>query len=130
MSKGQTNSRKQRRLYAQKAGFLQVKNMFGKNSEEGRAWYDKMAADGKEAHDIHTNNMNDKLEHEQQLRLNIAKENWKVTGYDETEIAMLEEAFSIDTIKNKETFQADRKEVKRLRRTAKASLKNRKDANS
>lgn len=130
MSKGTTQSRRQRRAQFRAAGYLQIKNMFGRFSEQGRAWYDKMAADGKAAHEAHVNRVQDDLENQLQTKLNSAKEVWSSLGYNETEVAQLEEAWLLDAVKNKETYRADKKEARRLRKEAQESRKARMNADS
>ena len=49
------------------------------------------------------------------------KDNWKSQGYNTKEIDMLEEAWALSVIKNKETYQADKKKRKALQKEAKAS---------
>ena len=49
------------------------------------------------------------------------KDNWKAQGYNQKEIDMLEEAWSLSVIKDKETYQADKKKRRALQKEAKAS---------
>jgi hypothetical protein len=49
------------------------------------------------------------------------KDNWKEQGYNNKEIDMLEEAWSLSVIKDKETYQADKKKRRALQKEAKAS---------
>ena len=49
------------------------------------------------------------------------KDNWKSQGYNTKEIDMLEEAWALSVIKNKETYQADKKKRRALQKEAKAS---------
>lgn len=130
MSKGSTMSRRQRRGQFRAAGYLQIKNMFGRFSEQGRAWYDKMAADGKEMHEANQNRMRDEQENRLQEKLNASKTTWAGIGYNDEEIAKLEEAWLLDAIKNKDTYREDKKEAKRLRKEAQSSLKSRLNADS
>lgn len=130
MSKGSTMSRRQRRGQFRAAGYLQIKNMFGRFSEQGRAWYDKMAADGREMHEANQNRMRDEQENQLQEKLNTSKATWAEIGYNDEEIAKLEEAWLLDAIKNKDTYREDKKEAKRLRKEAQSSLKSRLNADS
>ena len=54
-------------------------------------------------------------------KLNAAKENWATQGYNEEELKILEDAWVLASIKDKETYKEDKKEVKRLRQLVKAS---------
>lgn len=49
------------------------------------------------------------------------KNNWKEQGYNQKEIDMLEEAWALSVIKDKETYQADKKKRRALQKEAKAS---------
>lgn len=129
MSKGSTLSRRQRRGQFRAAGYLKIKNMFGRFSDQGKAWYDKMAADGKAAHEAHVNRVNDEIENQLQTRLNSLIETWTEIGYNQEEINKLEEAFALDSVKNKESYREDKKLSKKLRAEAKESLKERLNAN-
>lgn len=129
MGKGTTMSRRQRRYQFRAAGYLKIKNMFGRFSGQGEAWYAKMHEDGKQAHDAHVNKMQDIKENEMQVKLNEAKEFWKGAGYEDAEVKMLEEAWLLDAVRVKETYREDRKEAKRLRKEAKESLNARLNAN-
>jgi len=51
-------------------------------------------------------------------------------GHNDDEIKLLEEAWLLMNIKNKETFKQDKKEAKRLIKEAKESLNSRLDANN
>lgn len=128
MSKGTTQSRRQRRGQFKAAGYLKIKNMYGRFSEKGRAWYDKMAADGKAAHEANTDRVQDNIEHQLQIKLNSVKETWTSIGYNAEEIQKLEEAFALDSIKNKESYREDKKESKKLRKEAQLSLQQRLNA--
>jgi hypothetical protein len=130
MSKGSTMSRRQRRGQFRAAGYLKIKNMFGRFSEQGRAWYDKMAADGKAAHEAHVNRVNDERENQLQTILNGLIKTWGSMGYNKEEISKLEEAFALDSIKDKNTYREDKKEARRLRKEAQSSLKARLNANN
>lgn len=128
MSKGASQSRRQRRGQFRAAGYLKIKNMYGRFSEQGRAWYDKMAADGKAAHEAHVDRVQENIEHNLQIKLDSLKETWSSIGYNEDEIKKLEEAFAIDSIKNKESYREDKKESKKLRKEAQLSLQQRLNA--
>ena len=54
---------------------------------------------------------------------------WKKEGYDKKEIELLTDAFALDSIKNKETYQADKKKSKQLKKEA-LKLKQARLANS
>lgn len=49
------------------------------------------------------------------------KDDWLAKGYNQKEIDMLEEAWSLSVIKDKTTYQADKKKRRALEKEAKAS---------
>jgi hypothetical protein len=49
------------------------------------------------------------------------KDQWSAQGYNDKEIAMLEEAWALSVIKDKETYQSDKKKRRALQKEAKAS---------
>jgi hypothetical protein len=130
MSKGATGPRKEKRKQFQDANYLKIKNMFGRLSPKGVAWSNQMREQGKLTHEANTNRIKDEIEDELQCRVNIVKETWIKSGYNEAEIKMLEEAFFINNIKNKENRKEDNKRAKSLMKEASNSLKNRTNADS
>jgi hypothetical protein len=130
MSKNTTPSRKQRRDQLRAMGYLKIKNMYSPLEGPGKAWADKAREDGKAAQEAFLNKVQDDIENQLQTKLNGIKESWKEQGYNDAEIKMLEEAWSLVNIKNKETYREDKKESARLQKQARESLNSRLDADS
>lgn len=128
MAKGSSYARKQKRQQFRQAGFLKIKNMFGRFSEQGIAWYTKMAEDGRELERANEKRRLDSIEEQLMSKLNILKENWESVGYNSDEISKLEEAWTITAIKDKDTYRSDKKQANVLRREAQQSLAARKNA--
>jgi len=124
-----SNSRKAKRSQLNSLGYLKIKNMYSPIEGVGAAWYKKTNADGKALHEAHEKRVNDELADFLQTKVNSLKETWKDAGYNDAECAMLEEAFFITNVKNKETLREDIKTAQRLRKEASISLKSRLDAN-
>lgn len=55
------------------------------------------------------------------------KETWANIGYNEAEISQLEESWAISSVKDKETYQQDKKEAKKLISAANNSMLARKN---
>lgn len=123
-------SRRQRRAQFRAMGYLKIKNMFGRFSEPGQAWYNKMQEAGKEAHEANVRRNLDATENALQTKANELKKTWASIGYNDAEIAMLEEAFFTLSIKNKATRREDKKAARKLMKDASNSLKSRTNANS
>jgi hypothetical protein len=130
MAKATTMSRRQRRAQFRAMGYLKIKNMFGRFSEPGKAWYAKMAEGGKEAHEAHVKRNLDATENALQTKANDLKKTWASIGYNDAELSMLEEAFFNLSIKNKDTYREDKKAARKLMKDASNSLKSRLNANS
>ena len=136
MSKGTTQSRLQRRFELRRANFLKIKNMYSRVSPQAIAWYKKMQEDGKLAQDAHERRTMDQIEEQLELRLKGnydaetgtgfygLRNTWADMGYNESEIAMLEEAWTLTAVKDSDPvqFRADKKKSRQLMKEAQQSL--------
>jgi hypothetical protein len=118
MAKGTTFSRRQRRENYRRAGFLKIKNTYNFFGEVMRNWYARTAEEGRRLHEAQTKMVEEQIEEALQIRLNKSKETWTELGYNAAEIAMLEEAFALRSIKTRETLTSDRKKAKQLEKEA------------
>lgn len=118
-------ARKYRRDTYRKMGLLKAKNGWGRFSEKGIAWYGLKQEEGRDFHEKHMRMVNDQIEEQLGSKLNSLKETWKGLNYSEKEIEMLEEAFTLTNIKDKETWREDRKRAKSLVKEANKSKKER-----
>lgn len=123
-----TASRRQRRGEFKQAGFLKIKNMFGRFSEQGIAWHNKMAEDGRAMEAANEKRRLDSIEEQLIVSLNKLKETWTASGYNAEEVAKLEEAWTLTAVKDRETYRADKKQANVLRKEAQQSLASRKNA--
>jgi len=87
-----------------------------------------MREDGTAAENANTNRVNDSIEDQLQLKLNSSKKTWSESGYNDSEILKLEEAWTIQTLRDPETLKEDKKAIKSLRKEAQQSLIARKNA--
>jgi hypothetical protein len=118
MAKQTSFSRRQRRENYRRAGFLRIKNGYNPMGEIMRNWYARTAEEGRVLHEAQTKMVQEQIEEALQIRLNKSKETWTELGYNEAEIAMLEEAFALRAVKTRETLTADRKKAKQLEKEA------------
>lgn len=118
MAKQTSFSRRQRRENYRRAGFLRIKNGYNPMGEVMRNWYARTAEEGRRLHEAQTKMVAEQIEESLQIRLNKSKETWAELGYNEAEIAMLEEAFALRAVKTRETLTADRKKAKQLEKEA------------
>lgn len=96
--------------------------MLGYNHPAVKAWKAQTMADGRK---IHQQNL-DRNEELQSTRLEAilmsCKSNWFGMGYNESEVALLEEAWALLTVKDKDTYRADKKRARQLQKQAADSL--------
>jgi hypothetical protein len=123
-----TATRRQRRAQLKAMGYLKIKNKFGRFSEKGLAWYDNTQKNGKQMHANNVQKNLDAIENDLQSKANDLKETWSAIGYNDNEIAMLEEAFFILNVKDKESLREDKKTARELMKNAASSLKSRLNA--
>ena len=123
-----SQARQYRRDTYKRAGLLKAKNEWGRFSEKGAAWYSLKQEEGKEFHEKHERMVNDQIEEQLGAKLNSLKETWKEVGYDKAEIELLEEAFTITAIKDKETYREDIKAARKIYKKVQASLEKRNNA--
>ena len=124
MGKKSTMSRRQRRFELRRANFLKIKNMYSRFSPQAIAWYSKMQEDGKAAHEAQERRVMDQIEEQLEAKLKNLRETWASMGYNEAEVAMLEEAWTLTAIKDSDRVQlrADKKKSRQLMKEAKESL--------
>jgi len=120
-------SRPQKRKMYNQFGLLKQKNM---QTTEGRELSNRLKQEGNDAHTLHVNKTNDSISDQIQIKLDASKVSWKETGYNTAEIELLEEAWLLTTIKDKETYRVDKKESKRLMREANNLKSERLNANN
>ena len=78
---------------------------------------------------IHQQNIDamDKVNHAAlEAKLEAMKTTWNSMGYNKSEIDKLEEAWSLSTIKDKESRKEDKKAIKKLQREVQESFQSRK----
>ena len=116
-------NRRQRRMQLKAAGMLKVKNMYGPFTEIGQLWYNKTREEGNKLEQT----MNARLEKTRDEfyaeKDASMRENLKELGYSKKQIDLMQEAWAITVIKDKETYRADRKRANDLLKQARALTK-------
>jgi len=123
-----TMNRKNKRGMLKQYGMLKEKSTWSRFSEKAIDWYDRMRKEGNSTQEKNEKRMNEDLENQLQIKLDASKATWKEIGYNEKEIKMLEEAWTIGAFKFKETYREDKKKAKGLMKEANNSLRKRLDA--
>jgi hypothetical protein len=113
-----TPNRKARRNMYKQAGMLKAKEQIGHFSPEKKEWYKKMREEGEKIHEMNTRDAQDQIENQLQIILDRQKETWAELGYNEAEIALLEESWTLLAVKDKETYREDKKKSRELSKQA------------
>lgn len=114
-------SRRERRAQLKANGVLKAISKLGKNHPVRKEIRKANIESGQKIHQAHLDRNDAANAALLEQHLNTAKESWATGGYNEEELKMLEEAWVLANIRDKETYQADKKEIKRLRNAVKAS---------
>lgn len=125
-------SRKQRRYMMKQRGILRYISKLPFLGETRSRIRQENIENGRKLHQMHLDRIEqanaERLErilegytNEEGEKVPGLKDNWKEQGYNQKEIDMLEEAWALSVIKDKETYQADKKKRRALQKEAKAS---------
>jgi|TARA_B110000879_G_scaffold202494_1_gene278944 hypothetical protein len=113
-------NRRQRRAMLKQQGVLKYLNRLPHFHETRNNFRANNIATGKQIHQ----NFVDKMEKANEERLEGILENkkieWNAQGWNSKEIELLEEAWALGAIKDKETYREDKKKAKSLRKEAEA----------
>lgn len=121
----QAPNRRQRRLAMKYQGILRAKSKLSfKNWMEVTS---ESIKNGKELHRAHVDAAETSIATQLEEIESKKIEDWKAEGFNDKEIKMLREANAILTVRDKETWQADKKVARKLMRDARESLNNRKN---
>ena len=125
-------SRKQRRFMMKQRGILRYLSKLPYLGEVRTKLRQENLENGRKLHQMHLDaiekanatrleNILEGYTNEEGEKVPGLKDSWKEQGYNAKEIDMLEEAWALSVIKNKETYQADKKKRRALQKEAKAS---------
>lgn len=121
----QIPNRRQRRAMLKQQGVLRYLSKLPFLGETRTNFRAKNLETGRQIH----NNLTERIEKENADRLETIltglKIDWEQKGFNKKEIEMLEEAWALTTIKDKETYREDKKKAKSLRKEAKNLLASR-----
>jgi hypothetical protein len=126
MEQTQSPNRRIRRNQLRQAKVLKLVNSLSFFSQKRQEWYDRFKSEGKKIHEMNTNSISDLIENQLQIKLDGLKVTWESIGYNKDEIEMLEEAWSISAVKNKDSYREDIKKSRKLNKQAEQSRNNRK----
>ena len=114
----QIPNRRQRRAMLKQQGVLRYLSKLPFLGETRTNFRAKNLEAGRQIH----NNLTERIEKENADRLETIltglKIDWEQKGFNKKEIEMLEEAWALTAIKDKETYREDKKKAKSLRKEA------------
>ena len=115
-------NRRQRRWQLKSAGMLRVKNMYNPFTEVGQLWYNKTREEGRKLHMDNLNRIERQRDEFYAEKEASIRSNMESLGYSNEKMDLLIEAWTLTVIKDPETYRADRKQARELRKQA-AELK-------
>lgn len=114
----QIPNRRARRAQLKAYGVLREKEKLSFFSPQRQEWYKKTREEGNRIHEMNEKANMDAIENQLQTILDKSKETWATMGYNEEEIALLEESWTLTAFKDKETYRADKKRARELSKQA------------
>lgn len=119
-------TRRQRRFMLKQRGVMNIiskMNFLGPERSELRR---QNMENGRKLHQSHLDVLEQRNAEALEQRLESLKETWSSLGYNAEEVSLLEEAWALTAIKDKETYRADKKKARALRKQAEESKASRK----
>ena len=119
-------NRRQRRQMLRERGVLRLISKMNFMSPQRKQLREQNMENGRKLHQQHVDQIDAKNAQLLEARLEKAKVIWNEQGYNVEEIKLLEEAWSLSSIKVKETYREDKKEAKAIRKKVEELKANRK----
>lgn len=116
-------NRRQRRFQLKAASMLRIKNMYGPYTEVGQLWYNKTREEGAQLEAQNRAAVEEARDRFYAAKDESMRNHLKESGYTEEQIELLQEAWALTVIKDPETYRADRKRARELRKQAYALTK-------
>lgn len=114
-------SRKERRAQLKASGITKVLSKLSYGHPLKKQIREANQEAGKKIHQAHVDKIDAANATYLENKLNASKATWANQGYNEEELKMLEEAWLLSNVVNKETYREDRKKVKALLNKVNAS---------
>lgn len=111
-------TRRQRRYMLKQNGILKRISKLSFFNPTRTAIRNQNIEQGKKLHEQHMDVQEQRTAARLETILENCKATWRVSGYNDQEIALLEEAWSLTVIKDRETYRADKKRSRELTRQA------------
>jgi len=109
-----TPNRRQRRAYLKQQGIIKALSKMPYFGEVRSKVRSENIAYGKKLHAENTKRIEELNAARLEAALDSVKLSWKEQGYNDQEMQLLEEAWALGAIKDKETYREDKKKRKQL----------------
>lgn len=109
-----TPNRRQRRAYLKQQGIIKALSKMPHFGEVRSKVRSENIAYGKKLHAENTKRIEELNAARLEAALDSVKLSWKEQGYNDQEMQLLEEAWALGAIKDKETYREDKKKRKQL----------------
>ena len=111
-------NRRQRRHMLRERGIMKIISKLGFFHPTRVQLREQNMENGRKLHQQHVDDNEARRATQLEAALETAKSVWKDSGYNQEEMLLLEEAWAISAIRNKETYREDKKRAKLLRKQA------------
>ena len=115
-------NRRMRRMQMREAGVLKALSKLPWNHPVKRQIQAENLKNGARIQQMHADVNDARIASALESRLESAKAEWKKTGYNKEEMTLLEEAWALESVVDKETRKEDRKKAKELKAQARESF--------
>ena len=111
----------QRRNMLRQQKILKIKGEMNPMSKSAVEFREAQRENGRKIHEANLDNLEQKQTEFIDAKLAEVKANWTKQGYNDEEIIMLQEAWTLTTPKNKKTWHSDKKKARKLMKQAEES---------
>lgn len=115
-------NRRVRRSMLRENGILKVLKKLGYHHPAFKAFKAEAAEAGRKIHQAHQDRNDELTATRLEAILQGCKSTWFGMGYNQEEVTMLEEAWSLMAVKDRENYRANKKAARELQRAAKNAL--------
>jgi hypothetical protein len=118
----QVPNRRMRRAIQKQNGILKLLKKLGYNHPAYRQFKKETMEAGRKIHQANVDRIDELNATRLEAVLQSCKSTWFGMGYNQEEVALLEEAWAMTAVKDKETYKADKKKARELQREAAALM--------
>ena len=111
-----------RRAIQRQNGILKLLKKLGYNHPAYRQFKKETMEAGRKIHQANVDRVDELNATRLEAVLQSCKSTWFGMGYNQEEVALLEEAWAMTAVKDKETYRADKKKARELQREAAALM--------